>query len=41
MSIIYSSCERPVIEDNVRKAIKFKLNNEAAWKKQNLTLIDG
>ena len=30
-----------VIEGDVKKAVKFKLNNEeAAWKKQNITLTD-
>ena len=36
LSVKYSDVKRPVIEEDVIKAIKFKLNNEeGAWKKQS------
>jgi hypothetical protein len=35
MSVKFPQLKRPLIEDDVIKAIKFKLNNEGgAWKRQ-------
>ena len=39
MTVSFSKAKRQVIEEDIVKAIKFKLNNEeGAWKKQTSSL---